>query len=440
MTMSEGILEIDAGDNRVRLGSQSVTLPRLSFNLLVELAQAAPAPLSNADIRSRVWKDVHVSNDTVKQRIKLLRAALDEGGIGREWIKTAPGQGYCLNGPVRIAKTSEFAQNQHTPKARSGFSRKIFEKFGLLPISARGLALSAMLVLVSISAAFFFAQSKNPVSENTNDIRLAVLAFTEINEHENESPVGVGLREELTGFLSRHQGIVSVAASSSRAASDLPIPEIGKALDVAAVIEGNVRSDGEQRRFSVRLVSTETEELTWSGEYSLPASAGLRDWARIVLHISKNVYLELESEMAPSRPGGTTNTEAYQAYLSGVDLLKKPSGIEAYEIAAQNFEKAIDLDPAFALARARLAECLARLALADDAGANYATRALQQSQRALEMNPDLPEANFAHGLALLASGQGDLAKPLLDRARRQRPYLALELDRMKVASQQALRR
>ncbi len=132
-----------------------------------------------------------------------------------------------------------------------------------------------------------------------------------------------------------------------------------------------------------------------------------------------------------SRLGGSRESAANKAYLQGLDLMMKPTRENSYEYAIVEFEAALKTDPNFALARARLAECLARLVLIageNDNVSEYASRAMHESARALDKAESLPEAYFARALALLANGHDSEAAIFFEMALSERPYLSREVD------------
>jgi DNA-binding winged helix-turn-helix (wHTH) protein len=94
-------LSVDLEARQVRRDEQEVELGRLSFDLLAALIRAAPAALSNDDIVQEVWSGDIVSDETVKQRVSLLRRGLGQG-TGREYVETLRGFGYRLGMDIEV--------------------------------------------------------------------------------------------------------------------------------------------------------------------------------------------------------------------------------------------------------------------------------------------------------------------------------------------------
>ena len=95
-------LVINSESRTVRKGGETLKLHDLTYELLLGLVSSAPEPLNLDSLAERVWKAPHVSNDTVAQRIALLRKALGDDPKEPKYIRTVRGSGYGVIGPVRV--------------------------------------------------------------------------------------------------------------------------------------------------------------------------------------------------------------------------------------------------------------------------------------------------------------------------------------------------
>ncbi len=95
-----GDLLLDLPTRRVWRGRDPIPLPPLSFELLATLAQKSPAVLSSDELMQTVWGDVVVSEETVTQRVKLLRDALRQAGSDESYVRTVRSRGYALAIPA----------------------------------------------------------------------------------------------------------------------------------------------------------------------------------------------------------------------------------------------------------------------------------------------------------------------------------------------------
>lgn len=96
-----GDLILDRGRRQVRRGSQVLELPRLSYQLVLTLAQAAPNTVTQDELVSRVWPGKVVSPETITQRVKLVRQALGDNANSPDYVGLVRGEGYRMLAPVR---------------------------------------------------------------------------------------------------------------------------------------------------------------------------------------------------------------------------------------------------------------------------------------------------------------------------------------------------
>src|SRR6516165_10735137 len=99
-----GDLEVDIGKAEVTRGGEKIALPKLSFDLLYALINAAPAIVTNEELLQQVWPGLMVSPESVAQRVKLLRSAIGDDSQQPRYILGVRGRGYRLiPTPERLA-------------------------------------------------------------------------------------------------------------------------------------------------------------------------------------------------------------------------------------------------------------------------------------------------------------------------------------------------
>lgn len=129
-------LTVDLASRKIRRQGSSIELPCLSFDLLAVLVRAAPAALSEDDLCRAVWKSNVVSDETLKQRVSLLRRALGDGEKGRHYIDTVRGYGYRLNPTPEAVKRE---QHHHPKKRMEPWQRVLFWLLVILLLLVIGL-------------------------------------------------------------------------------------------------------------------------------------------------------------------------------------------------------------------------------------------------------------------------------------------------------------
>jgi TolB-like protein/Flp pilus assembly protein TadD len=261
------------------------------------------------------------------------------------------------------------------------------------------------------------------VVQTADAASVAVLPFVNMSADPEQEYFSDGISEELLNLLAKIPELRVPARTSSFQfkGQNLDISEVARELNVRHVLEGSVRKADVKIRVTAQLIEAETGYHLWSETYDRE----LTDVFKIQDEISAAIVdalsdtLGLETTPAP-RVWASQSTEAYNAYLLGQHLLEKrtKSDIEA---AVINFEKAIELDPGYAPAHAGLGLAW-RLLLANRQ--TYGTLTLEEMlsnalphlERALDLDPELPEALGAMGLTLEAQDKVEEAIEYYERA------------------------
>jgi TolB-like protein/Flp pilus assembly protein TadD/predicted Ser/Thr protein kinase len=228
---------------------------------------------------------------------------------------------------------------------------------------------------------------------------IAVLPFADMSAAKDHEYFGEGLAEELIHALARIQGIRVVARTSAFAlkGQSLDVRNIGKMLDVGAVLEGSIRKSGSRLRVTAQLIDAATGHHVWSERFDREE----RDVFDIQDEISHAIVEHLmvtllAGEKSALQKRATADPEAYNLYLKGLYFVARPSP-ESIAKALGFFQQAIDRDPTFALAHVGVAAVFAYLGIANLApSAEMYPKAKAGLAQAFKLDPDLAEA---HGLA-----------------------------------------
>jgi serine/threonine-protein kinase len=178
------------------------------------------------------------------------------------------------------------------------------------------------------------------------------------------------------------------------------IKDIGKALGVSNILEGSVRRSGNKVRVNVQLIDASTDEHVWANDYDGDVTdvfALQSDLAREIANALKAKLSPAEETQMTRRP--TENREAYQAFVEAHNLSCSYEDLARLKQSAQLYQRAIDLDPNFALALARYSQLESWMVRTHDSSSEHRERARSLAQRALQLQPDLPEAHLALGFS-----------------------------------------
>jgi adenylate cyclase len=254
---------------------------------------------------------------------------------------------------------------------------------------------------------------------------IAVLPFTDMSPARDQDYLCEGLAEEVINALARLDGlrVVSRTASFQFRAAGMDIRDIGRQLNVGALLEGSVRKSGNQLRVTVQLIDIETGYHRWSERFDRE----LKDVFAIEDEIAESVATNLRGSMLSSSERNAllrpeTGSAAYEYYLRGRQHLPRMTQPDLLKSAAM-FERAIQLDANYAPAYAGLATVHATLHEWFGADAEDLNRAERASLRALELAPGLAETHAARGFVLTLSGRYDSASLEFEDAIRINPNL-----------------
>ena len=262
-------------------------------------------------------------------------------------------------------------------------------------------------VVVVVGVTILFLRKEKPTPPYPKQNMLVVLPF------ENLGPPGdeyfaAGMTEEITSRLAALHGLGVISRSSAirYKKTDKTIKEIGEELNVDFVLEGTVRWDrspeGKGRvRVTPQLIRVSDDTNLWSDRYDREIEdifAVQSDIAEQVIRQLDITLLEPEQRALRSKP--TENLDAYHAYLRGINYVRGTYYFEEdLRLAVQMFERAVELDPNFALAFAGLSEARSRLIhYRWDLTEECKAKAKMAADRALELQPELPEGHLALGI------------------------------------------
>tara|TARA_R110002096_G_scaffold20690_1_gene67903 strand:+ start:3882 stop:5666 length:1785 start_codon:yes stop_codon:yes gene_type:complete len=403
--MRVGDLVVDLEKRVVRRSSTQLDLPDRSFRLLEALIRRAPDEVSKDRLIREVWDDAVVSDETLAQRVRLLRQSLGDDSQNPRYIASVRGRGYRL-----IAEPCEPVS---------------------IPEHHRGIAkwlVVAAVTLFGLALAWQITQKPAPVDKRPET--LAVLPFADLSADGDHQFFADGMHEELLSRLATIDGLSVISRTSVERYRDteVSLPAVGAELGATAIIEGSIRVDGDRLRVTVQFIDATTDEHVWAKSFDRQLS--VQDIFDLQTEVANEIAeaLQVQGQGKAIRNVGlpTNSIEAYNLYLLGRYHTLKQSTLDL-ERAVEFLQQAIDIDPEFAGAYAWLGWAYSFL------GAEYGT------YRPTEMYP-LAKAAALHAIALdadLADARTLYAATLTwydwDFEAAEREYLkAVELDPMNV--------
>ncbi|MEZ0335744.1 MAG: protein kinase [Gemmatimonadales bacterium] len=232
---------------------------------------------------------------------------------------------------------------------------------------------------------------------------IAVLPFVNMSPDPENEFFSDGMTDELINALSRVQGlrVVSRTSAFTFKGRQVDVREVGQTLNVGAVLEGSVRRTSDRLRVTAQLIGAGDGYNLWSDSYDRK----LADVFVLQEELARDIVRSLPLPSSRTEPDvlirpSTSTTDAYTHYLRGRFFALKRT-IEGFITGIGHFEKAIELDPAYALAHAALAECWMLRGFeefGDLAPLDAMPRAKAAAQRSLQLDPDLAEGHTWSGV------------------------------------------
>ena len=256
-------------------------------------------------------------------------------------------------------------------------------------------------VIISAAAGFFLLPR---ASARKIDKSIAVLPFENLSDEKGNAYFADGIQDDILTNLSKIGDLKVISRTSVMPyrGHTSNIREIAKTLGVSSVLEGSVRREGNRVRVNVQLINANNDEHLWANNYD----RDLTDVFAIQTDLAREIAGALQAKLSPTEKAQmerkpTENGEAYLAFLQGHTLFfQSIEDLEKLKQAEQLYERAIQLDPKFALAFARWSQLESWLVHSFERTAERRQKARTLAQQALQLQPDLPEAHLAMGFSL----------------------------------------
>ena len=349
-----GVFQLDPTTGELVRAGRQVRLQEQPFKILMLLLERPGELVARDDLRRQLWAaDTFVDfDDGVNAAVKKLRFALGDSSENPRFIETIPRRGYRFIAPV--ARVVDAAPRQVVDESR-------LSPHARFPASGKALAVGLALFVTAAIAAVTLINTEAP-SERSSDLSairsLVVLPLKNVSNQPAEQYFADGMTEELTTRIASLGGLRVISRTSSMQYKETrkSLPQIASELNVDAVVEGSVlRSDG-RVRITARLVQASTDRQLWAESYDRDERDVLKLQNEVARDIAHNVSLSVRSASAERTPvARTVHPDAHQSYLKGRYRWHTRRWDEL-QSAIGDLERAISIEPEYALAYAGLAD------------------------------------------------------------------------------------
>jgi len=331
-----GDLLVDLERRKVSRGGTGLDVTDRSFRLFESLVRHAPEEVSKDQLIADVWDDAVVSDETLAQRVRLLRQSLGDDSQDPKYIASVRGRGYRLVAATRAVE-SESEQRQRT-----------WMRYAVAAILIVGVILGWHLLR---------DQDAEPKAGAQAADALAVLPFKDMSAGQDQQFFADGMHEELLSRLAMIDGLSVISRTSVErfGESKAGLPDIAAQLGVDAVVEGSVRVDGNSLRVTAQLIDASSDEHLWAANFDRQLS--MHDifslQTEIATAIAEALRLEYANNAAYSLQLPTNSMQAYNLYLLGRYHVFRQTRPDL-EKGISYLQQAIDIDDEFAEAYATL--------------------------------------------------------------------------------------
>ena len=285
-----------------------------------------------------------------------------------------------------------------------------FDKFVLDPVEDEQIAQSAR--QEGLTAA---------LTKSYGDRSIAVLPFENRSNREEDQFFTDGIHDDLLTTIAKIGSMKVISRTSVMEYKDTikKLPQIAQELGVANILEGGIQRSGDQVRINVRLIDAATDKRLWGQTYNRELTA--ENLFAVQSEITRLIADALQAELSTdeqrrinARP--TDNLQAYEAYMRGRQLMATRNAAKL-KLATEEFNKATEIDPSFALAWVGVADSLSMSFGVRGARAEDPLPIIEDAvKNALVIDNDLGEAYASLGLMHGKYGRNDEAETAYQKA------------------------
>jgi TolB-like protein/DNA-binding winged helix-turn-helix (wHTH) protein len=414
-----GDFRLDCSKFELCREGRRLKLERKPLELLVLLVTKHGQVVTRNEIARCLWeREVYVDIEHgINTAIRKIRQVLGDSSDLPQFVQTISGSGYRFVAPVTAVEPEvpEPAQVSGDPVDVPPTPPEI-SATAVLPSAAKphnrlwvvtALGVS-VLVTISILTLGSHPQAARSLDRGTHSAiaSLAVLPLVNLSGDPKEEYFADGMTDELTTMLAKDSTLRIVSRTSAMQFKDAhrSLPEIARALNVDAILEGSISRSSKQVHMNLQLVRGDTDSHLWAESYDRDTN----DVAVLPDNAARAIAARLNSSTPPHTDARYIKPEAYDAYLRG----HYSWIVGRNEDAGRYYQQAVQIQPDYALGWTGLADYYAGAAIT---GKVDPFQALQQAEaaarKAVELDDSVPRAHTALG-GMIFFNHGDEVQAL----------------------------
>jgi TolB-like protein/DNA-binding winged helix-turn-helix (wHTH) protein len=345
-----GVFEVDLQAGEVRKAGMRQKLAGQPFQVLQALLERPQEIVTREELRDRLWPgNTFVDYElALKKAINRLREVLGDSAESPHFIETVPRRGY------RFLSTVETAARPTTKPTTMGSPTRMKIPWAL----TTGLALAAVAVLLFASNADKLRNRIFAKSRSLEIRSIAVLPLQNLSSDPNQDYFSDGITDALTTELAQIGTLRVISRTSAEhfKGTRETLPEIGRKLNVEAIVEGSVTRSENRVRITAQLIEAPSDRHLWAKSYE----RDLKDVLALQDEVARDIAEEIRVKLTPGQRTRLADNypvgpEAHEAYLRGRYWWHR-RGRENELKGLQYFEQAVHLEPSYALAWTGIAD------------------------------------------------------------------------------------
>jgi TolB-like protein/DNA-binding winged helix-turn-helix (wHTH) protein len=388
-------LELDRTAFELRRAGRMVPLERIPLELLCLLVERRGQLVTRREILEHIWgKDVFVDADNaINTAVRKIRLALKDSPEHPRFLHTIPAKGYRFDATVAEPDVTKPVRAPFPPPESAIPTVKQPRRW------APWVGLAAVALFAVLALRPLLPRHAKP---NSGRVMLVVVPFINMNDDPHQNYFADGMTEEMITQLGSldpaHLGVIARTSAMKYKDAHKDAAQISQELGVQYLLEGSVRREGSHVRVTAQLIRSGDQTHLWADSFDRDLTDILKLQSDVARAIAGKIQLTL-SQQTENRLAGAfaVKPEALEAYLQGLQAwnLRTKDGTER---AITDFERAVTLDPNYALAYSGLARAhMLAPVFGTYTSADSLPRARDAATRALAIDDSLTEAHTVLG-------------------------------------------
>ncbi len=406
-TIRFGEFALDPRSGELLKDGRRVRLQDQPLKILLLLLGRPGEMLTREELRQQLWPaETFVSFDAgLNTAIKKLRQALDDEADHPRFVETLPRRGYRFIGSVMTPEAIPVASQTTAgappvtppaPLAAAAAPRIRARRWVLFSATAAAIVIAASLVgrVEWLSS----GRSAGPAIHS-----IAILPLDDLSGNAAEEYFADGMTDELTTVLAKLPSLRVISRTSVQQykSARKPASEIGRALNVDALVEGSVLRADDRVRITVQLIEAASDRHLFAESYERKLEDVLALQRDVAESVARQVNIVLTPDARASLgDGGRIDPGAYDDYLRAKFYLRRPNQKDN-QAAIALLERAVARNPGFALAYAELGRAYSMRGFRyEPQRSEWQERAYVAVEEALALDPNLADAHMSRGVFL----------------------------------------